>query len=290
MLSLAIIGVGVGSMFALSAVGMLVLFRTTGVLNLAFGALGAVAAFAAWDMSPGGQVGWGAYVVGALAASALSVVYGAVLGPFLAAREPVVKATATLGFALVLLGILEWLFPQSAVIRAVGLPIDQAGFDLGETRITAAQVVALTLALVVTGATIVFLRISDTGRAMRALADDRELASMLGVRVRRVETLSWAVSGLLAGVSGPLLANLSNTLQPEAQVFLVIPALAACVIAQLRSIPLALAAGVLVGVAMEVSTYNDDLAQYHQVVPFVFAVLFILYQQRHRVISIAAAR
>src|SRR5205807_9718994 len=92
-------GLAVGSLYALSGVGMLVLYRTTGVLNLAYGALGAMAALISWQLLQNGAAEWPAYAAGVAAAGAASLVYGSLLGPYLAAPEPVAKATAPLVFA-----------------------------------------------------------------------------------------------------------------------------------------------------------------------------------------------
>src|SRR5207302_5624797 len=87
-------GLAVGSLYALSGVGMLVLYRTTGVLNLAYGALGAMAALISWQLLQNGVSDWLAYAVAAAAAGGASLLYGSLVGSYLAEREPVVNATA----------------------------------------------------------------------------------------------------------------------------------------------------------------------------------------------------
>src|SRR3954468_10561259 len=238
-------GLAVGSLYALSGVGMLVLYRTTGVLNLAYGALGAMAALISWQLLQNGAADWPAYAVGVGAAGGASLLYGSLLGPYLADREPVVKATASLGFALAILGVLNWYWTDDT--RTLSLPTDASGFNLGDVRVSMTQVIALALAVVVAFGTGLYLRATGTGTAMRALADDRELTSMLGVRVRRVEGLAWGVSGALAGISGLLLADLTQ-LTATSLTFLVIPALAACVVGRFRSLTWTLLGGLLVGV------------------------------------------
>src|SRR3954452_8105799 len=167
-------GLAVGSLYALSGVGMLVLYRTTGVLNLAYGALGAMAALISWQLLQNGAADWPAYAVGGGAAGGASLLYGSLLGPYLAEREPVVKATATLGLALAILGTLNWYWSDD--VRTLSLPTDASGFDLGDVRVSTTQLVALGLAVAITAGTAVYLRRTSTGTAMRALADDRELS------------------------------------------------------------------------------------------------------------------
>jgi len=211
-------GVVIGSLYALSGVGMLVLYRTTGVLNFAYGALGATAGMAAWQLVEMLLQPLVALLLGVLAAAALSLLFGVVAGPALARTAELGKATATLGLALALLGTMYTIWNDKA--RTLRLATDSTGFDAGGARVTATQVLSLVLVAVVVAATSVFLQRSGAGTAMRALAGDRELSAMLGVRVRRVELMAWATSGALAGISGLLLAA-QTQLEPGYLTFLV---------------------------------------------------------------------
>ncbi len=280
-------GLAVGSLYALSGLGMLVLYRTTGVLNLAYGALGAVSAFIGWELAQGGTSQWTAYAVGVGTAALLSLAYGGVMGPYLAERDAVVKATATLGFALAILGTLNWYWTDD--VRTLSLPTDVSGIDVGDVRVTTTQLIALGLAAAISVVTSLYLTHSGTGKSMRALADDRELSSMLGVRVRMVESLAWLVSGILAGVSGLLLADLTQ-LTANTLTFLVIPALAACVVGRFRSLSLTLLGGLLVGVLEAIGAPYEWIADYRSAAPFVVAIVVVLYLQRHKTVTIGAVR
>src|SRR5438093_6509903 len=91
-------GLALGGVYALSGVGMVVLYRATGVLNLAFGAVGAMGALIAWQLINHNGFPQGvAYLVCVLFGGAVTLLYGVLFGPPLAARDPLVKATATLG-------------------------------------------------------------------------------------------------------------------------------------------------------------------------------------------------
>src|SRR5215207_10802611 len=149
-------GLAVGSLYALSGLGMLVLYRTTGVLNLAYGALGAMAALISWELIQQGTGEWSAYAVGVGAAAVVSLVYGGLLGPYLAEREAVVKATASLGLALAILGVLNWYWTDDT--RTLSLPTDTSGFDIGDVHVSATQLLALALAMAITGGTALYLR------------------------------------------------------------------------------------------------------------------------------------
>src|SRR5215467_6919257 len=103
-------GLAVGGVYALSGVGLVVLYRACGVLNFAYGALGMIGAMVAWQLIQNGQPAALAWLVCVALATLLSLLYGGLLAPQLAYRDTVVKAVATLGFALILLGIAGWVW------------------------------------------------------------------------------------------------------------------------------------------------------------------------------------
>ncbi len=105
-LPFVISGLVIGSLYALSGVGMLVLYRTTGVLNFAYGALGAAAGMVAWQLVQLLLQPPVALLLGVGVAAVLSLLFGVVAGPSLARRSELGKATATLGLALAVLGVL----------------------------------------------------------------------------------------------------------------------------------------------------------------------------------------
>jgi branched-chain amino acid transport system permease protein len=279
-------GLVLGSLYALSGVGMLVLYRTTGVLNFGYGALGAMSAMLAWQFVEFRMQPLLAYALGIVVATALSLLFGFLAGPFLATVTTLTKATATLGLALTLLGIM--LFAWNDKARTLRLTTDTMGFHLG-TRITVTQIICLALATVIVVGTSIYLRRSSTGTAMRALASDRELAAMLGIRVRRVELIAWTVSGALAGFSGILLSS-QTRLEPVFLTFIVIPVLAAVVVGRFRSLVGTLVGGLVIGVVQAVASAFPATSSFSNATPFVVATLVILYLQRRKVVTIEVAR
>src|SRR5919204_2666935 len=200
-------GLALGGVYALSGVGMVVLYQTTGVLNLAFGAVGAMGALIAWQLTnEAGWPDWAAYLVCVAFGAVVTLAYGVLFGPPLSGRDPLVKATATLGLALVLLGVMDLIWSDKA--RSMILSTSNHGFEVSDVLVNYTQVIALGFGIAVTLATALFLRFTNLGTAMRALANDREITATLGVPVRRVEAAAWLGSGLLSGASGLLLSNL----------------------------------------------------------------------------------
>lgn len=280
-------GLSLGGVYALSGVGMVVLYRATGVLNLAFGAIGAFGAFIAWQLiNHSGMSFWPAFVVSVLIGGLLTLAYGMVFGPALALRDPLVKATATLGLALILLGVMDLLWPSSGgASRSLTVPTDNSTFQVGEISVTYTNVLSLVLGLVVTGVAAAFLRFTKLGTAMRAMANDREITASLGVPVRRVTAAAWFGCGCLAGVAGVLLSDLV-ALDATTLTFLVISTLAATLVGRLRSIPITFLAAIVIGVITAELTPISSLSNYRDMTPFVVAAIALLFLSRRRVISV----
>jgi branched-chain amino acid transport system permease protein len=278
-------GLALGGVYALSGVGLVVLYRATGVLNLAFGAVGAMGALISWELINNG--GWNeyfAYLVCILFGGVITLAYGVIFGPPLAGRDPLVKATATLGLALILLGTMSWIWSDKA--RSMILPTSNENFSVSDVLVNYTQVIGFVFGVVVTVVTAAFLRYTSLGTAMRAMANDREITATLGVPVRRVEAAAWLGSGLLAGFAGLLLSNLVG-LDANTLTFLVISSLAAALIARLQSLTVTLIAGVVVGLVNALVTPILSISEYRDMTPFVLAIIALLWLSRHREISMS---
>jgi branched-chain amino acid transport system permease protein len=281
-------GLALGGVYALSGVGMIVLFRTTGVLNLSFGAVGAFGALIAWQLiNHSGMNQWLAYLVCVLFGGVITLAYGMVFGPALARRDPLVKTTATLGLTLILLGAMDLLWTSNGgASRSITLPTDNHGFTVGQIQVTTTDVIALAVGILITVVTTVFLRYSKLGTAMRAMANDREITATLGVPVRRVEASAWFGCGIVAGISGILLADLV-ALDATTLTFLVISSLAAALIARLSSIWITFLAAIVIGVVDAAITPITSLTNYRDMTPFVLAAVALLFLNRRRTLSLA---
>lgn len=272
-----VIGLALGGVYALSGVGMVVLYRATGVLNLSFGAVGAMGALIAWQAINSWGLPQGiAWLICVAFAAVLTTLYGLVFGAALAKRDPVVKAVATLGLALILLGVMDLLWTTSGgASRSLTLPTDSSGFQISSLTVDWTQVISLGLGVALTVFTAIFLRVTRLGTAMRAMANDREITAMLGVPVTRVLAAAWFGCGVLAGVAGLLLADLV-ALDATTLTFLVISSLAAALIGQLRSIAVTFIAAIVIGVVDSMITPINSITNYRDMTPFVLAVIALL--------------
>jgi branched-subunit amino acid ABC-type transport system permease component len=270
-------GLATAATYVLSGVGIVVLYRASGVVNFAQGAVGALAAFISWSIvEHGGPASW-SWIAGVAAAATVSFFYGRVIAPRVAYSDPVMRAVATLSFALILMGFMGYVWGEAP--RRLRLPTDTMGFELLGVRITMTRAVAFGLGILATGAVMAFLGYSRVGLQMRALASSRELSAMLGVRVFRVDGWAWVISGVLAGVSGVLLADLQR-LSGQTLTFAVIPAIAAAVVGRFASLPATVAGGLAIGVYESLLTPVPVVGPFRTAMPFLFAVGAMLWMQR----------
>lgn len=277
-------GLAVGALYALGGVGLVILNRATGVLNFAYGAIGAVSAMTAWQMLEWHLPEPLAWLAAIGVSLALSLGFGLIVAPQLAHREPVIKAVATLGFALCLLGLMNLIWVVTS--RKLGLFSDGFGLSSLGVRVNGTRLIAFGGGVLATLAMGIYLSRTRTGLLMRALADGRDVASILGVPVRRVEAIAWGISGVLAGFTGILFGGLVR-LDPAVLTFLVIPVIATTIIGRLKSIPVTFVAGLLIGVTESMLTLIKPLAPFRVAAPFIIATLALLWLQRGRRLTFA---
>jgi branched-chain amino acid transport system permease protein len=259
-----VIGLAFGGVYALSGVGLVVLYRATGVLNVAFGAIGAAGALIAYYiLNHTSWPHWLAYTTCVLFGGLCNLAYGMLFGPAFARRDALVKMMGTLGLALILLGLMAWRAPAGgAFARFLPLGTTNTHYDVFGTQVSLTQVISIVLAIAITAGVSLFLRVTKLGTAMRALANDREATAMLGVPIRRVEATAWFGSGLACGAAGLILPDLLTSLDYSALTFLVISSL--------------------------LSPYAS-ISAYRSAAPFVLAIVALLYLSRRRVVTMSRA-
>ena len=286
-----VIGLAFGGVYALSGVGLVVLYRATGVLNIAFGAIGAAGALIAYYLvSHTSWPHWLAYTICVLFGGVVNLAYGMLFGPAFARRDPLVKMMGTLALALVLLGLMAWRAPAGgAFARFLPLPSSQHHYTIAGTSVSLTQILSIVIALVITAAVSAFLRYTRLGTAMRALAENREVTATLGVPVRRVEAVAWFGSGIACGAVGLVLPDLLTSLDYAALTFLVISSLAAALIGRLRSLWATFFGGLAIGLVQAVLTPYASFTAYRSAAPFVLAIIALLIMSRRRVITVSRA-
>jgi branched-chain amino acid transport system permease protein len=290
-------GLAFGAVYAVTGTGLVVLYRTTGVVNLAFGAIGAMGAHIAWSLMGGSlikptPVVHGIRILGYVALVAIcagiTLLYGVWIAPKLARRDPLVKALGMVGVALFLGGIMKEKWDSS---KPRGIRLPGKTFKVGGTVVTTTQVLAIVFSLVVVVGVNLFLKKTATGTAMRAIANDRDVAALLGVPVRRVESLAWLGSGVICGCVFLMLPSLFKSLDQGTLTWFVISALAGAIVGQFRSLWITFGASIFIGVMESVlAPFSGNLlmlSKLRKMTPFVVAVLAILWISRRRTVVLA---
>jgi branched-chain amino acid transport system permease protein len=265
-------GLGLGAVYALSGVGLAVLFKASGTINFAFGALGAVSAHLMWSLVRFGLPESVALACGVGVAAAIAFLYGLLIAPLMKEHDAVVRSVATLGLTLVLLGAMGIIWGE--VPRRLSLSISSLSLELFGARIDGTRIAALLFTLVSVLGIGLLLKKSRLGLSMRSVASNRGLSEILGISIRRVDAVAWLLSGSFAGFSGIFLANMVR-LQPTYLSFLVIPAIAATIVGGLSSLPKSAVAGLVIGVVEATLTASPAMAPYRSVAPYLIALVVI---------------
>jgi branched-chain amino acid transport system permease protein len=292
-----ILGLAFGGVYAVTGTGLVVLYRTTGVVNLAFGAIGAMGCHIAWSLMGGSirvptptahGVRILSYVALVAVCAGLTLLYGVWIAPLLARRDALVKALGMVGVALILLGVLKDRWDSS---KPRGIPLPTKTFKIHDTVVTSTQVASLVFSVLVVIGVNLFLSKTATGTAMRAIANDRDAAALLGVPVRRVEAIAWLGSGILCGFVFVMLPQLFKSLDQGTLTWFVIAALGGAIVGQFKSLWVTFAASLVIGLVESMLTpFSGNLlilSKLRKMTPFVIAVLAILWISRKRTVVLA---
>ncbi len=243
-------GLAAGSLYALVALGIVLLYRCSRVLNFAHGDLATLGVFLAFS---GITRGWpyGLALLGGLAgAAAVSAAFYRLL------IKPVRQATAlslvitTLGFALFLSGVMVWAWGTDT--KVFPFPLSEVRvFRLGGVVVSELTAGSLAVGLVLVAGLSALVQRTRLGLAMRAVAQNPVAAQLLGVPAGQVLAATWAVAGALGAAAGMLLAP-AVLLDPFMMLDPFLKGFAAAVLGGMDSLPGAVAGGLILGVAESV--------------------------------------
>ncbi|NIA10537.1 MAG: branched-chain amino acid ABC transporter permease [Nitrospiraceae bacterium] len=271
-------GLMVGGIYALVALGWVIIYKCSGVLNLAMGELTIIGAYLSLTFY---QMG-----VPFVLAIVLSLIIGLILG-ILTERifldrligEPILTVImVTVGLSFFLRGAVEFIWgTDTRVFTPAVFPLKpiKIGFLVIGSVYLWSFITAIILLLVLVG----FFQYTRWGLAMQATADDEMAALSLGVSARFVYAAAWAIAFMAAGVGGSLLGNINGlNISVSYLGLLVLPAV---VLGGLNSIPGAIVGGLAIGILQNFAgAYLDQFfpGGVKQVFPFVFMVIFLLFK------------
>lgn len=274
---LLVLGLSLGAVYGLIALGFVAIYRGTKVINLAHGSMLLLGAFVTASLAD--DLGFAAALLSGIVAAALCAV----------AIERIVSLAPTgdhLVLTILTVGVDIALFTE--LTRRMGVDVVAMGDPWGDSRVAlfgttlpTARIAAGIACLLVIGAYFVVLRRTDFGIRMRAAAEDPETASLVGISQRRVSMTSWAIGGGLACLAGVSLALFPNPGLDSTVHLLALNAIPAVMIGGLDSSLGAVVGGVIVGVTQSLVQGNAETFRFlgegfADVAPYAVMLLVLL--------------
>ncbi len=274
LLQLIFSGICVGAVYALIAMGLSLTFWTTRTLNFGQGSLLMTASVATVALLGAGLPVAMALLFGVLLAGGLMIVAELIaIRPLLKAGDSMGWVVSTLGFGLFLQGFVSTFFGSQA-IAFPSLVFDAMDFvEVAGVQVSAQYLAVLVLSLALMVAMELFLRRSAWGRAVRAVSHDADVAALAGIPVRRVVMLSFVASGVLAGIAGVMVAQITGTVDPSFGFNLMVLGFVAAVFGGMGNTLGALVGGIALGVIEKlVGGYVSTAAEH----AMAFAILMVI--------------
>ncbi|MGH8995166.1 MAG: ABC transporter permease [Acidimicrobiales bacterium] len=279
-----IAGLVLGGIYAIASAGLVITYTSSGILNFSFGAIAYfIARFyyflhtqEAWAILPA------ALVAIVIAGPALGVFLYAVLFRNLRLSSPLIKIVATIGLLVAIPSLATLIFGTQAIQQAPGLaPQPVAVYQFLGVPVTLDQIIVYGCVVFTVVAGALFLRYTEIGLKVRAMVDSPAMTNLSGTNPTAISVGVWAVSTLFAGLAGVLAAPIIG-LDPVNFTLLIAAAFAAVIAAKMRSLPIAVGAGLLMGIVTSLfqrylpsnSTWTTAIID---AVPFMLIALVLVY-------------
>lgn len=243
---LLISGIATGSIYALIALGFVLIYKATDVLNFAQGELMMLGAYFCFAFITQARLPFlPAFIFTLIAMAILAfVIEISVLRPLLG--KPIFSVVMiTIGLSILLRGVVglfwgheEFPFPS---------PFSKVPINIGGIAISHAHFWTIVIAVIFLVIFFLFFRFSRTGLGMRATAGDQDVASLMGINIKRIFTISWSIAAVVSSVAGVALASVS--FMHPLMSYIGLRAFPAAVLGGLDSIPGAILGGIIIGVA-----------------------------------------
>ena len=275
-----VVGLVTGGIYGLYALGLVLIYKGSGVLNFAQAELGTFTLFVCQVLvTEHGQP----YLVGAAAAVALAVGMGLVFERLavwpLRAAPRITVAVATIALLSLLIALELTVF--GILPRQLAPAMHGAGWRVFDVIVTPTQVLSLVFVVVIGLALAAFLRFTDFGLAVVAASQDQEAVRFLGIRLARVSLFTWGLAAALSAIAALLIQPTVGVVSPSAFGGIFIKALGAALIGGFSSMPGAFAGGLVVGVAeaeIRHLTLNSSLVGLPELVIFAAVVATLMFR------------
>jgi branched-chain amino acid transport system permease protein len=246
-----------GMIYAAFALALVLIWRSTRIVNFAQGSMAAATAFIALAIIDAGQSYWVALIVALISGFIIGAVVERVIIRPVEGGPELNAVIVTLGLFVAIQALIAIIFGSS--FQSFPTPFGVRGFQVGDTTIalTPTSIYIIVAVLIVMALLVVLFRFTRVGLAMRASAFGQEVARLLGVRVGRMLTLGWALAAVVGSLSGLLIAG-GEFVYPAYMDSLIVFGFVAAVLGGLDSPIGAIVGGLLLGLALSyVSGYVE---------------------------------
>ncbi|EHR53803.1 branched-chain amino acid ABC-type transport system, permease component [Saccharomonospora marina XMU15] len=273
-------GLSLGSTYALVALGFVVIYKSTGVINFAQGGLLALGAYLGFTFSSNLAVAFGVAVLLALVSAALvGATFERIVLRRMVGQPPFAVIMITIGLLFVLEPLITaiWGFDQ----KQVNNPWNIRTIEVGSLVLGVRDLWTIGLTALAVAAFFVFFRFSSLGLAMRVTAFDPEAALAQGISARKVYAVSWAIAAALAALAGILMAAGPGGLSPSIG-FIALAAFPAMILGGMDSPGGAVLGGLIIGLAEALTRgYQDELFSWagdnvSVIIPYLLMILILL--------------
>lgn len=243
-----------GCLYAMGAIGIVLIYKSSNVVNFAHGNLAGLAAFLVFGFTAGifSNMAWGAAVVLTFAIMIAVMAVSYFLIAPLVFKSDLTSTIATLGVGLIAQGATQLLFGSNVV--SLDLPLPDWRAELGPIPVTAYDMAVLVTTALAIGLLYVLIERTRIGIAFRAVSAHPFASRVCGLSLRRVHLFSWVVAGLL-GLVAALLIVPTTFLSSTSVASFMLQAFAAAVVGGFNSLPGAVLGGIFIGVIMNLLSF-----------------------------------
>src|SRR5882757_2376915 len=249
----AVLGLGIGALYALIAAGLVTVYRGSGIVNFAQGAFVMVGAYADYEFTTRAGLGFWPAMILTIAVTALlgALVQLVVLRP-MRNSSPLTRVVATLGLLITLQAAAALHYGHQVLSVPSYLPTRSVNI-LPTVPVGLNVVIIFVVGLVITALLWATYRFSPFGRLTSAVAENQRATAALGHSPDTIAVVNWMIGAGLAGLAGVLIAPITF-LEPNQLALLVVPAIAAALVGNFASFPLAFLGALVIGVGESLTT------------------------------------
>jgi ABC-type branched-subunit amino acid transport system ATPase component/branched-subunit amino acid ABC-type transport system permease component len=276
----AVLGLATGAIFGLLAQGLVLIYRGSGLVNFSQGAIAMFGAYIYYELTV--NYHWPvavAAVVSIILCGILGVLIQVIVLRSMRNSSALSRCIATLGILLILQSAADIRYGQDTLAVPSLFPTREVDLFSARLQIGLNSIYIFIICIVLGVLLFIFYRYTSFGRVTTAVAEHDLVAATLGHSPNVVAMINWAIGSMLAGLAGILIAPITF-LQPTTLVLLVIPAMAAALIGQFRSFPIAFLAALALGVAQsEMNTYVSSPG-WGTAAPFLAIIVLLILRGR----------